>query len=232
MTHANPWIQAGTVICQVVEEARRDPAKARQHLMEQSIRLVGGDFVCMVFQKGDQLQLGASRGMSPDELKSWQDWYDYREDPMAQAFIQRQPNLWACSRPMLIDDRTWSRSEHVNEGWRSFGLNEAAVSSVLLGPGVEGYFTITRCWGAPPFRVDQIEMLQLLHHATAWLDHLERRGAQLPRRLRSVYQQLLGKASEKEIAANLGLSVRTVHKYTELVYRQFEVCSRAELMAR
>lgn len=226
------WARAGIVICQVVEEARRDPVKARQHLMEQSLKLVGGDFVCMVFQKGEELQVGASRGMSPDEVKSWQDWYDYREDPMALAFLQRQPDLWACSRPMLIDDRTWSRSEHVNEGWRSFGLNEAAVSSVALGAGVEGYFSITRSWGAPPFRLDQIEMLQLLHQSTAWLDRLERDEAQLPPRLQSVYRQLLGKASEKEIAATLGLSVRTVHKYTELVYRQFEVCSRAELMAR
>lgn len=226
------WAQAGPVICEVAEEARRDPVKARQYLMEQSLKLVGGDFACMVFQKGEELQVGASRGLSSDEMTSWQQWYDYREDPMARAFLQRQPGLQACSRPMLIDDRSWSRSAHINEGWRAFGLNEAAVSSVLLGAGAEGYFTITRSWNDPPFRVDQVQMLQLLHQATAWLDRLEQREAQLPPRLQSVYRQLLGKASEKEIAANLGLSVRTVHKYVEQVYRQFEVCSRAELMAR
>ncbi|MBT9586822.1 helix-turn-helix transcriptional regulator [bacterium] len=225
------WAQAGTLICQVVEEARRDPVKARQHLMEQSLKLVGGDFVCMVFQQGEQLKLGASYGMSPDEVKRWRDWYDYREDPMAQAFLRRQLGLWACSRPMLVDDSTWSRSSHVNEGWRAFGLNEGAVSSVALGPQVEGFFSITRRWGTPPFGLDQIKLLQLLHHATAWLDRRDWREAQLAPRLQSVYRQLLGEASEKEIATRLGLSVRTVHKYTEQIYRQLAVRSRAELMA-
>lgn len=230
MSMSAEWARAGTLICQVVEEARRNPVKARQHLMAQSLKLVGGDFVCMVFQQGEQLKLGASHGMSPDQVKCWQDWYDYREDPMAQAFLRRQMGLWACSRPMLVDDRTWNRSSHVNEGWRTFGLNEGAVSSVALGPQVEGYFTITRCWGTPPFHLDQIKLLQLLHQATAWLDRGDWRVAQLAPRLQSVCRQLLGEASEKEIAARLGLSVRTVHKYTEQIYRQLEVSSRAELM--
>ena len=143
------WVRTGTLICQVVEEARRSPLKARQHLMEQSLKLVGGDFVCMVFQHGEQLKLGASYGMSPDEVKCWQDWYDYREDPMAQAFMRRQPGLWACSRPMLVDDRTWSRSSHVNEGWRAFGLNEGAVSSVALEQTAPRHALLKRRDGGP-----------------------------------------------------------------------------------
>ncbi|HIB64533.1 MAG TPA: response regulator transcription factor, partial [Phycisphaerales bacterium] len=42
---------------------------------------------------------------------------------------------------------------------------------------------------------------------------------------------LLRGLSEKEIAAELMLSPRTVHKYVEHLFRHFQVNSRAQLMA-
>lgn len=44
--------------------------------------------------------------------------------------------------------------------------------------------------------------------------------------------ELLGGASEKEIADRMGLSAHTVHQYVKSIYRAFGVRSRAELMAR
>lgn len=54
----------------------------------------------------------------------------------------------------------------------------------------------------------------------------------LCRRERQTLELLLTGASEKEIAAQLGLSVHTVHQYVKAIYRRFDVTSRAQLMAR
>jgi DNA-binding CsgD family transcriptional regulator len=42
---------------------------------------------------------------------------------------------------------------------------------------------------------------------------------------------LLDGGSEKQIAAQLGISRHTVHVYVKFLYRHFGVCSRGELMA-
>lgn len=54
----------------------------------------------------------------------------------------------------------------------------------------------------------------------------------LPTRHAKVLDELLTGHGEKEIAADLGLSPRTVHKYTEQIFRALGVRSRPELMAR
>jgi DNA-binding CsgD family transcriptional regulator len=57
-------------------------------------------------------------------------------------------------------------------------------------------------------------------------------GAQLSPRHQRVLSHLLTGVSEKEIAGELGLSRHTVHEYVRTLYRQFNVTSRGELMAR
>jgi hypothetical protein len=224
-------LQAGAVICEVAEEARRDRELARRHLLKQTLRIVGADFAALVSVRAGRFQVVASSGFSDQELHSWRQWYDYREDPLALAYLE-QPGLSGFSRPMLVDDKTWKRSDHVNQGWKSFGLNESAASCLTLADGDERLLTITRAWGLPPFQSAEVELLQLMHHSTAWLDRSEQRSDRLPPRLQRVYQCLLGESSEKEIGARLGLTVRTVHKYTEQIYRALDVRSRAELMCR
>lgn len=53
----------------------------------------------------------------------------------------------------------------------------------------------------------------------------------LTKRHARLLTELLTGRSEKEIAAALGLSPRTVHKYAEQIFRAYEVRSRPELMA-
>lgn len=50
-------------------------------------------------------------------------------------------------------------------------------------------------------------------------------------RHRETLELLMTGASEKEIAAALGISVHTVHQYVKAIYRRFRVKSRAQLMA-
>jgi DNA-binding NtrC family response regulator len=62
-------------------------------------------------------------------------------------------------------------------------------------------------------------------------------GAGVPRmeglspRMQQTLECLLAGASEKEVAAKLGLSSHTVHDYVKKLYRHFRVSSRAELLA-
>lgn len=56
-------------------------------------------------------------------------------------------------------------------------------------------------------------------------------AAELPPRLFETGVALMTGASEKQIAADLGLSLHTTHHYVKQLYRRFGVSSRAEYMA-
>jgi len=51
-------------------------------------------------------------------------------------------------------------------------------------------------------------------------------------RQRQTLDLLLAGRSEKEIAAKLSISRHTVHAYVKMLYKRFDVSSRAELLAR
>ena len=80
-------------------------------------------------------------------------------------------------------------------------------------------------------------LLKLIHDEIAPLvgvrlateEYLCRDG--LSRRLRKTLELLLEGMSEKEAARKLGLSIKTVHEYVGMIYKHFQVSSRAELMA-
>jgi len=59
-----------------------------------------------------------------------------------------------------------------------------------------------------------------------------RGGEPLSRRERQTLELLLAGNAEKQIAAQLSISRHTVHVYVKSLYRQFNVNSRGELLAR
>lgn len=54
----------------------------------------------------------------------------------------------------------------------------------------------------------------------------------LPRRLEQVLRELIGGASEKQIARTLDVSMHTVHDYTKELHKRLKVNTRAELLNR
>ena len=60
----------------------------------------------------------------------------------------------------------------------------------------------------------------------------DERARQLSPRLRETLQCLLDGSSEKSIAQELRLSPHTVHGYVKLIYRHFQVKSRAQLLSQ
>ena len=60
----------------------------------------------------------------------------------------------------------------------------------------------------------------------------DERAKELSPRLRETLDCLLSGSSEKGIAQELRISPHTVHGYVKLIYRHFQVKSRAQLLAQ
>lgn len=54
----------------------------------------------------------------------------------------------------------------------------------------------------------------------------------LPPRLRQTLDLLLAGDAEKRIALKLGLKQSSIHSYVKVLYKRFDVSSRAELLAK
>lgn len=112
------------------------------------------------------------------------------------------------------------------------------IATQALDPLSKGAICVERFKGGS-FGARQHETLELLMDATAdWQRRalnghgLFREQKSLSPRERDILGELLTTAPEKQIAAKLGLTVRTTHQYVTSVYRKMQVHSRAELMAR
>lgn len=93
-------------------------------------------------------------------------------------------------------------------------------------------FTRERSAFSPHHRL----ILHVAHLEMNWVYHgdllLASRSAEaLTPRQRQTLQYLLAGHSEKQIAAQLGLSTNTVHHYVKAIHRHFRVSSRSELLA-
>jgi DNA-binding CsgD family transcriptional regulator len=122
--------------------------------------------------------------------------------------------------------------------WRQINCDDYVISiRVVDVPRRPEAINIDRPPGARPFGSREVEVLKLLHDEIAPLigvrlateEHLCRDG--LSKRLGETLSLLLDGRSEKEVASALGLGVRTVHDYVTMLYKHFEVSSRAELLA-
>jgi DNA-binding CsgD family transcriptional regulator len=137
-------------------------------------------------------------------------------------------------RRQLADDRTWYRSTVANEHFRRFDCDDFIVS-MLPVPSLRLMSSIKlfRPWRDRPFGERERLLLELLADELArdWVEPPDG-GPPLSPRLRQVLSLLGAGASEKEVAATLGLSGHTVHDYAKALHRTFRVRSRGELLAR
>ena len=90
--------------------------------------------------------------------------------------------------------------------------------------------------GERPFCERERRIVDIFHHECAFLhqprstvDPALLRG--LPPRLCETLRGLARGRSEKQLAADLGLSQHTVHEYVKALHRHFGVQSRSELLA-
>lgn len=119
----------------------------------------------------------------------------------------------------------------------AWGIRDQILGVVTLTPEVELYFAVTRLGDAPEFTADDVRLLQ------AFLDGTETPARHLARsygllgpvpltpRQRQAVSLLLRGLSEKEMAAEIGVSTSTAHEYVVEAYRKLGVRSRPELIA-
>ena len=212
-----------------------------EHFLKTAMCIVPSDVLGMVslIRDGDSFKPGTGYAFGLDEAgaKIMNEWYleggGYRVDPISRAVI-RTGELHV-RRQDLIPDSDWYSDPHV-EGLKSMGLDGTMVS---IQPVRRDNVALVarRGWGERAYTEEERETLSLLSHVFRWLFfRLESDGyfgalPEVPNRHRQVLEGLLRGLSEKEIAAELNLSSRTVHKYVEHLYRHFGVNSRPRLMA-
>jgi DNA-binding CsgD family transcriptional regulator len=142
------------------------------------------------------------------------------------------------SRGELSDDSSYHAAPFYRDFQRHIDCDDFVVSIRIVDvPRRPEAITIDRPHGAPRFGPREVTLLKLLHDEIAPLigvrlateAHLCRGG--LSKRLNETLSLLLDGRSEKEAAAAMRLSSRTVHDYVTALYQHFRVSSRAELLA-
>jgi DNA-binding CsgD family transcriptional regulator len=141
-------------------------------------------------------------------------------------------------REEMADDSTYHAAPHYQDFRKNVDCVDYVVSirMVDLPRRPEG-IQVDRPHGAERFGPREVALLKLIHDEIAPLvgvrlateEHLCRDG--LSKRLRETLELLMEGKSEKEVARELDLSVKTVHEYVGMIYKHFRVSSRAELMA-
>jgi DNA-binding CsgD family transcriptional regulator len=232
-----------------------DSISWRRHLAAGQARLIGAgvSIVCAVADvRADQpTDLGTTDW-------GWENGFDrvgwerslaeFHRDPSCenipafQQYLQRMIGAdgVALTRPDLVADRSWYSS------WTFQGVNRAiGVDHTLwcfrsaAQAGADEYtgVILTRPLGDANFSDRDKSIAQEAQRLIAPLvggplmNFSEPSPAELTPRVRQVLRCLLEGDGDKQIAARLELSTYTVNQYTKLIYRHFNVRSRAELLA-
>jgi DNA-binding CsgD family transcriptional regulator len=141
-------------------------------------------------------------------------------------------------RSQMIDEDTYHAAPYYLNFRKQLDCDDYVVSIRMVDvPRRPEGISIDRPHGAAPFGPREVAILKLLHDEVGPLvgvrlateGHLCRDG--LSKRLRETLSLLLDGLSEKQVAGKLDLSVKTVHEYVGMLYKHFQVSSRAELLA-
>ena len=166
----------------------------------------------------------------------------HRDDPFHLRYYRNFTGaLRTRSLRSVVDLAVWRRSRHYNDYIRACRLDDRITSSMSIPgstPRTTGCVVLHRAAadGWFPHRALQLthllraELLPMLGRRLA-LPGADEPGS-LPRQLVRVLECLACGDSEKQAAARLGLSVHTVNRHVQRLYRRFGVHSRGELMFR
>ena len=159
-----------------------------------------------------------------------------RANPAYRTLTERkQGSPYAVRRRAVLGDRDWYGSEFFNAHLRNFRFDDQLYSVRPLGPGRVEAIGITREMSDRPFADEDQNLLELFHEQLALQDRarlLPADGPHLTPRERDVLRCLLTGATEKAVAAELGISALTVHGHVKSIYAAYRVSSRAELLVR
>jgi len=223
-------------------------ALQRGHALEGLAALVGAQVAIWVQVEGVSSGAAAVRsdldlGWSGDaERNTFQAYVDQQSsvaiDPSVAAIARaaRGP-VDTFTRDQLVDAPTWYGSDHVQRFRRPARVDSFIYSTYASGGDAVVGFSLHRPWGERQFSERERRLVDLFHRECVFLHDLPGELAPailrgLPPRLRETLRGLARGRSEKQLAADAGLSPHTVHDYVKALHRHFGVQSRSELLAR
>lgn len=191
-----------------------------------------------------RVDIQLEHGFSDEESRLWSQTYCGADQAVQSEFLRRVVNIPArfvtVRRQDVMSDNQWYALPEVQSVHRSIGI-DANMASHLVVASMGRLFGIGvhRAWGKPQFTWEDRRQLRLLHVelARAWRRVARPKEddpaiALLPPRLRQVLWLLCLGRSEKEIAAQLDLSPRTVHNHVCRLHQTLSVTTRGELLAK
>ena len=234
-----------------------DPSAWREHLLRGACALMNANVGMMLTEhQGKMYHFGrlsvtsvvglresqrllVQPGIQQMEDRDYQDVSENYLPGLSRLYEDFVRQKWVTvRREEMVGDQTYYAAPHYQDFRKQLDCDDYVVSirMVDLPRRPEG-ISIDRPHGAERFGRREVALLKLLHDEIAPLvgvrlateEHLCRDG--LSRRLRETLELLLEGMSEKEVARDLNLSAKTVHEYVGMIYKHFQVSSRAELMA-
>ena len=228
-----------------------DPLAWQRHLHEGVARLIGAQVAAggemHLTPQGPKVASCTDLGWEGERER--QRFYEFQakgHEASSDAFgrfvrLLADRPLVTRSRPQVMEDREWYRSEHFNEYSKVSRIDACLVSLCMLphlAPGAVSIMTFYRALGEREFQRRERRLVRMLHRELHPLIGRQLASADEPSasrlapRLRQVLDRLLAGDGEKEVAIRLGLTPQTVHQYVTAIYRHFQVHSRGELLAR
>lgn len=148
-----------------------------------------------------------------------------------KMIVRRRDEVW--------EPGTWERSATYCERHRPAGISDWLMAIVAHRPRNEFVSVwVHRAVGEPVFSVRDSKVLTAVQESVGAMLGDELALASEPglggisRRQRRTLELVLTGLSEKQMAAELGVSRATVHEHVTAIYRRFGVSSRPELMTR
>jgi DNA-binding CsgD family transcriptional regulator len=169
----------------------------------------------------------------------WERWMRLEDecraylDPCMSAVSAPQSCPITASRRQLICDKAWYGAPYVNEVLHRVNVDDNLVSFYQVRvTGQWETLAFFRHVGRQPFSDMDVEVVRIFHEEIGRLwDRRAEATADLPPRMLQALQGLLAGQSEKEVAAEMGISTHTVHDYVKALHTKFRVRSRGELLA-
>ncbi len=232
----------------LIHEAReigRGPEQ-RLHLARGLERIIGAAMTSI----GIYSNFGPNRrGRIEENTSSWVDgsahnvWATLKQrgisfSPSIRALANRCNGTHpiAVRRRDLLRDSEWYGSEYFADHYGTSGGFDDYVKAMSRLPGSR-VATISANRGARdrPFTEEDRNLVAVFHEECLRLDAAQPSEADQPLltgREQQVLEALLRGGSEKEVAAELGISRETVHSHVKSIYLAYGTRSRAELLAR
>jgi DNA-binding CsgD family transcriptional regulator len=219
----------------------------RLHVLQGLTRIVGAAVGVSLI--GGSLRAAApdvrhylDHGWSMDDRRRVLQYYGSRpgtDDPMIAGMLRmdRRSSHATFRRTDLIESRSWYESTLHNELHRPGRVDDVIFSARFLnGDDAMSALVLKRAAGDRPFSVEERELVHLFRSESDWMFRPETKPSSvvvegLTRREQETLDLLLTDASEKLVAARLGISPHTVHDHVKKLYRKLGVTSRAALMA-